>query len=98
MTLGLSARFGPGNHGDSTKRHLMMSAVQNLLMIQNKPKEDKRRTGTIQFFRKYHFSKSTGSLEQQLCRQNGPEFLNKHGNIGHQLIPNVFIIKFKEYP
>ena len=38
------------------------------------------------------------SLEQQLCRQNGQEFLNKHGTIGHQLIPNVFIIKFKEYP
>ena len=93
MTLGLSARFGPGNHGDSTKRHLMMSAVQNLLMIQNKPKEDKRRTGIIQFFRKNHFSKSTGSLEQQLCRQNGPEFLNTHRIITRQLLSIVFTVQ-----
>ena len=38
-----------------------------------------------------------GSLEHQLCRQNGPQLLNIH-KITHQLIPTVFIIKFKECP
>ena len=77
MTLGLSARLGHGIHGHSTKWHLMMLAVLNVLMIQNEGKEDKRRTGINQFFHKQDFSKSTGSQEQQLCRQNGPQSLNK---------------------